>query len=235
MAQNHSSPSGAVSTPTVIELAIQSKEENEQTTPEFNQKGNCYGFTEIGNLVWAKKDPVMSVALEEWDRTERLLSARLERREKRRVDLINQIFNLVGFYSVFQGVVLTAVSQLASNLNSQCGKVWSPVVLSVVAAAVTLRGLLLKFTDLRDLEFNIIVEKRAQAEVLYRRQRLLERGEAFQFYKPRAEPEVPNSKPIGKSTISVLVSLIFVTGLFVISYFVFLCDLWEIKSLRKGL
>lgn len=114
-------------------------------------------------MVWAKNDPVFSVALEEWDRKERLLSGRVERREKRSADLINQIFNLVGFYSVFQGVVLTAVSQLKSDTKSQCGKVWFPIVLSVVAAVVTFIGVWLKFRNLKELEDSINTEKRAQA------------------------------------------------------------------------
>lgn len=127
-----------------------------------------YGYTyqEIRNLVWAKKHPVYSVALEEWDRKERLVSSRVDRREKRSADLINQIFNLVGFYSVFQGVVLTAVSQVvsaASPCGSQCGKVWVPILLTLFAAVVTIVGILQKFTNLNKLEKSIFEERRIQA------------------------------------------------------------------------
>ena len=122
-------------------------------------------FQQIRNLVWAKKHPVYSVALDEWDRTQRLVSSRVDRREKRSADLINQIFNLVGFYSVFQGVVLTAVSQLVSatsSCGSQCGKVWVPILLTLFAAVVTIVGILEKFTNLKSLERSILEERRIQ-------------------------------------------------------------------------
>jgi uncharacterized membrane protein len=210
-------------------------EANEQSNPRFTQDGYCHGFKEIRNLVWAKDDPVFCVALEEWDRKERLLSARLERRGKSSVDLVNQIFNLVGFYSVFQGVVLTAVSQLASNQNSQCGKVWFPIVLSVVAAVVALAGLLDKFKNLIQLEDSINLEKKSLAEVNFRRARLLEHGEEFRFFKYTTEPTVQKPKSFGTNKILVLATLIVVTGIFIVSYLVILCDLGEIKSLRSGL
>ena len=128
---------------------------------------HIYGtaFQQIRNLVWAKKHPVYSVALDEWDRTERLVSSRVDRREKRSADLINQIFNLVGFYSVFQGVVLTAVSQLVSatsSCGSQCGKVWVPILLTLFAAVVTIVGILEKFTNIKSLETSILEERRIQ-------------------------------------------------------------------------
>lgn len=135
--------------------------------PKIGPSDHPYGVTyqQIRNLVWAKKHPVYSVALEEWERTERLGSSRVDRREKRSADLINQIFNLVGFYSVFQGVVLTAVSQVvsaASPCGSQCGKVWVPILLTLFAAVVTIVGILEKFTDLKSLERSIFDERRIQ-------------------------------------------------------------------------
>lgn len=124
-----------------------------------------YAFQEIKNLVWAKKHPVLSVALDEWDRKERLVSSRVDRREKRSADLISQIFNIVGFYSVYQGVVLTAVTQLVSagkDCGSQCGKVWFPILLTGVGAVVTIIGCLEKFTTLKKLEKSIKEERRVQ-------------------------------------------------------------------------
>lgn len=122
-----------------------------------------YSYQEIKNLVRAKDDPVFSVALEEWGRKERVLSNRVDRREKRSADLINQIFNLIGFYSVFLGVVLTAVSQLVGNdCKPQCGKIWFPILLTVVAAAVIITGVSLKFTNLKELEESIQTEKQNQ-------------------------------------------------------------------------
>jgi len=140
---------------------VEDIERNEQLP--FQDFGQPY--QEVKSLVWARNDPVYSVALGEWERKERLFSARVERREKSSADLINQIFNLVGFFSGFQGLVLTAVTQLvsASNCKSQCPKVWFPILLTVVAAFVTIVGVLLKFRALKDLVDSIKTEKQAQA------------------------------------------------------------------------
>lgn len=121
-------------------------------------------YQEVKSLLWARNNPVYGAALGEWERKERLFSARVERREKSSADLINQIFNLVGFFSGFQGLVLTAVTQLsASSCKSQCRKVWFPILLTVVAAIVTIVGVVLRFRALKDLEDSIKTEKRAQA------------------------------------------------------------------------
>jgi uncharacterized membrane protein len=220
---------------TDIDRAIQAVEANEQATPGFVPAVDSQAFREVRNLLWARNNLVFKVALEEWDRKERLLSARLERREKQKVDLINQIFNLVGFYSVFQGVVLTAVSQLAASSESQCGKVWFPIVLSLVAAVVALIGLWLRFKKLKELEDSINIEKKALAEPIRRRQRLLDSGEAFRFFRDTRFPEVKDPKSLGKDKIGALAALIVVTVVFIVSYLVILCDLGYIERLRNGL
>jgi hypothetical protein len=141
-------------------LEIVEKLERGELEPaeEFGQP-----FQEVRSLVWAKNDPVYRVALDEWERKERLFSGRVERREKSSADLINQTFNLVGFFSGFQGLVLTAVSQLAAAqpTKSQCRKVWFPIVLTVAAAIVTIIGIWQKFSVLKDLEKSIKTEKQA--------------------------------------------------------------------------
>jgi hypothetical protein len=198
-----------------------------------------YGLTyqEIRNLVWAKKHPVYSVALEEWDRKERLVSSRVDRREKRSADLINQIFNLVGFYSVFQGVVLTAVSQVvsaASPCGSQCGKVWVPILLTLFAAVVTVVGIVEKFTNLKSLEKSILEERRIQGEAVRRGQGVRTRGEGFTFqvYKPLLPAK---SKSFWKNGFAVIGSLLLFTGIFILAYFNILCNFWEIKRWKGGL
>lgn len=122
---------------------------------------------EIENILWIEtstdaKALLLRTALKEWDRKETYLSNKVERREKRSADLISQVFNLVGFFSVFQGVVLTAVSQLKSSTGPHCGMIWFPIVLSSVAALVTITGVLIKFSTLAELELSIHNEKQPQ-------------------------------------------------------------------------
>lgn len=74
-----------------------------------------YVYLEIKDKLLIEADLVYKATLEEWDRRETYLGKRVDRREKTSIDLRNQVFNIVGFFSVFQGVVLTAVSQLKSS------------------------------------------------------------------------------------------------------------------------
>jgi hypothetical protein len=99
----------------------------------------CY--KEIENLLMIEKHPVYAKALQEWSRKESLFTSRVERKKSKVADLKNEIYQLIGFFSVFQGVLLTAVSQ-SSLLH--CKNAWSPIVLSVVASIITIFGVVQK-------------------------------------------------------------------------------------------
>ena len=49
-------------------------------------------------------------ALKDWERKEQLLTAKIERKKKRSSNLGNDMYQLIGFFCVFQGVVLTVVA-----------------------------------------------------------------------------------------------------------------------------
>lgn len=131
-------------------------EEEERQGEDQRQLTYCY--EEIKNLLWIENHPVHKRALEEWERKLNLFTARVERKKKQSGDLRNEIYNLVGFFSVFQGVLLTAVSQ--SNLL-HCNNAWSPISLSTLASVVTIAGVWQKFRVMEDLENNIYKEGRA--------------------------------------------------------------------------
>ena len=108
-------------------------------------------------------NPVLKVALREWEKKAKDLNKKVTRREARSADLTNQIFNIIGFFAVFQGVVLTAVTQLTQTAKGPlCGKIWFPIVLTGVGAVITIGGILYKFQGLRSFELTINTEKQAQ-------------------------------------------------------------------------
>jgi hypothetical protein len=77
------------------------------------------GFLQrVDNLVWIKSNSYYREALEDWKERKKSLGEKLDRREKRVEELTNQIYNVVGFFSVFQGVILTAVTQLTQTSQS---------------------------------------------------------------------------------------------------------------------
>ncbi|KAG0601376.1 hypothetical protein M758_11G105800 [Ceratodon purpureus] len=137
----------------------------------------CY--EEIKNLLDIEKNPVYAKAQEEWSKKETLFTSRVERKKKKVANLKNEIYQLIGFFSVFQGVLLTAVSQ--SNLL-HCNNPWSPIALSVVASVVTVAGVLQKLMQIRSLQKTIHSEEQALKEVVKRLNKLRNSGvHSFQF------------------------------------------------------
>ena len=50
------------------------------------------------------------MALEEWEKKDELFAQRVDRNRKQSLSVKNEIYQLIGFYSVLKGVLLTAVS-----------------------------------------------------------------------------------------------------------------------------
>lgn len=133
---------------------------------------------QVKNLVWIKQNTIYSVALEDWDRMVQLITERVDRMEKRSGDLRNEVYQLVGFFSVFQGVVLTAVTQMtqSSNYQSTCKKVWSPVILTGLAWIATILAVWQKLTRIHE------IDERSEDEDTTRRVRIVyTRYPSFRF------------------------------------------------------
>ncbi|KAG0563671.1 hypothetical protein KC19_8G049800 [Ceratodon purpureus] len=85
-------------------------------------------------------------------------SQQLEDRKKNdRRDYQTEIYQIIGFYSVFQGVIFQGVTSMASNL--ECGFYKIPVILSVIASAATFVGIYAKFNNIADLNLSINEDK----------------------------------------------------------------------------
>jgi hypothetical protein len=115
----------------------------------------CY--EEIKNLLEIQKspNPIYAKALE-WSKKETLFTSRVERKKKKVANLKNEVYQLIGFFSVFQGVLLTAVSQ-SSLLH--CNNWWSPILLSVVASVVTISGVVQKLMQIKAFQKTIHSEE----------------------------------------------------------------------------
>ena len=144
-------------------LSFQDIEANENIDP--NRRDDALQpYYEVKSLLWIKQNTIYAVALEEWDRKVRLLSDRVDKKEKRGADLKNEIYQLVGFFSVFQGVVLTAVTQLTQSgqITQNCERVWSPVVLTLLAWVCTIIAVWQKFRRIQVIDDERIEEDTAR-------------------------------------------------------------------------
>lgn len=109
--------------------------------PEAAERENL-AKSEIDNVLWIKRSRRHLVALEEWEKKDELFAQRVDRKRKQSLSVKNEIYQLIGFYSVFQGVLLTAVSQ--SNLL-HCNNWWTAFSLSAFASVVCIAGVVQKF------------------------------------------------------------------------------------------
>ncbi|KAG0577582.1 hypothetical protein KC19_5G166400 [Ceratodon purpureus] len=135
-------------------------------------------YYELKNLLWIEKNELHKKALEDWERKGKLLTAKVERKKKRSGNLRNEVYQLIGFFSVFQGVVLTAVSQ--SNLL-HCNNLWCPIVLSGLASIVTLAGVRQKLDTISALDKTILAEEASLRVIVARETYLRRLGKKFRF------------------------------------------------------
>jgi hypothetical protein len=99
---------------------------------------------EAARLIEIDNDQKLKRVLQEWEKQFKVESLRVEKKAAQAIVFKNELYQLIGFYSVFQGVVLTAVAQ--TNLI-KCNQSWGPSALSMLASIATLAGVCNKFNS----------------------------------------------------------------------------------------
>lgn len=140
------------------EESVEVDESDSSSDPEAAQRENLAKL-EIDNVIWIKRSRRHRVALEEWEKKDELFAQRVDRKRKQSLSVKNEIYQLIGFYSVFQGVLLTAVSQ--SNLL-HCNNWWTAFFLSAFASIVCIAGVIQKFHTILGWEKTIRSEDNAR-------------------------------------------------------------------------
>jgi quinol-cytochrome oxidoreductase complex cytochrome b subunit len=196
-----------------------------------DQEKNVFAYQEIANLHEINVHyPIHKLALEDWQRRVDDLTNSESRREGRSAEVTNQIYNIFGWFAVFQGVVLTAVSQLTQTASEEpvCRKIWFPIVLTGFATVATTLGILQKFTILQSLEKTIHTDRQAKTELAKRALHLRSEGpNKFKFHKDADNSKRTTTvKPFWTNRIYVIVCLFIFTFIFIMSYFSILCDTW---------
>jgi len=178
---------------------------------------------QVKNLIWIDKSKRHKKALEFWTRQDNLCTRRVDSKRTQSLAVKNEVYQLIGFYSVFQGVLLTAVSQ--SNLL-HCNNQWSAHSLSGLASVVVFVGICQKFWTVWELERTIESEKASRQVYVTRGERLLAKGEKFRFHKDARDGHVnPNIKQwkLFASIFGVIVGLCLFSGTFLASINRILC------------
>jgi len=169
-----------------------------------------------------KGNEVLARAYVEWEKKDKLFATRIDKKKKQSNSLRNEIYQLIGFYSVFQGVLLTAVSQ--SNLL-QCNNWLCAFFLSLFASMVTIAGVIQKFWAILALEKTIQNENHTRQECINRKNRLRQKRGAFRFDVDAAEGKSRHFDQRRLKRYIALVSgtLVVFSSLFLISIYRVLC------------
>ncbi|CAK9874170.1 unnamed protein product [Sphagnum jensenii] len=161
--------------------------------------------------------------LEIWERDLHVQQKRLDRKEAQSNQIKNEVYQLVGFFIVFQGVLYTAVAQaqVLRCLN------WPTVfVLSLLASAAAILGVSQKLSQLRAL-WRTIEKEEHMPKILKKWVRGV-RGEGLAFDFTRESEEQEDSKSSIKSSITwysalVILILVLFAITFAVSFPLILC------------
>jgi hypothetical protein len=105
------------------------------------------------------KENLCRVALEDWQSSAELMGKRVEKREKEIRSTRNEIYQVVGFYSAFQGLLLTAIAQ--SNLLHWNNRGY-PLALSAFATGIAATGVVQKNKIISDWKKTLATENPAR-------------------------------------------------------------------------
>jgi hypothetical protein len=105
------------------------------------------------------KENLCNVALEVWQSREEVIEKHVEKKEKEIRSIRNEIYQVVGFYSAFQGLLLTAVAQ--SSLLHWNNRGY-PLALSAFATGIAATGVVQKNKIISDLKKTLASENPAR-------------------------------------------------------------------------
>jgi hypothetical protein len=108
-----------------------------------------------------KKDQQLTWLLEEWEKQFKASQDSKLQEEARLKNAKHDLYQWIGFYSVFQGVVFTTVA-LSNTLG--CRQSWGPTLLSLIASVVTIVTVHIRFRDYEKLRTDV-ERRRIEAKV----------------------------------------------------------------------
>ncbi|KAH8938533.1 hypothetical protein BDL97_16G088600 [Sphagnum fallax] len=119
-------------------------------TDEFNEDE-----TKADLLFNIKQDPKLGYLLDDWEKQFKVARDRIETKTSGTNNAENDLYPWIGLFSVFQGVVLTAVAQ---SSTFGCRQSWAPASLSIIASLVTVVSVHFKLINYNDLKANLLKE-----------------------------------------------------------------------------
>jgi hypothetical protein len=144
-------PNGPVSNGTAVEELV------------INIRNPNYEIAQ--RLYEIKTDKKLTWLLEEWEKQFKASRDSRLQQEAQLTNAKNELYQWIGFYSVFQGVVFTGVA-LSNTLG--CRQSWGPTSLSLIASIVTIVNVHFKLLDYERLKTDLerrIIEAKVSASI----------------------------------------------------------------------
>jgi hypothetical protein len=110
-----------------------------------------------------RADKNLNWLLDDWQKQFKVARDRIETKTTRTNNAKNDLYQWIGFFILFQGVVLTAVAQ-SSTLG--CQQSWAPAALSLIASLVTVVSVHFKLVNYSELNASLLKETH-QSQVLH--------------------------------------------------------------------
>jgi hypothetical protein len=125
-------------------------------------------------------------ALKTWRAQYKELKSRQDGKNGDVKDMKSDMYQLIGFFSVFQGVLFQGVTQL----QIACKFRYIPIALSVAASLGTIIGVSLKFSDLLDIQERSNGDAISIKVLLYYINGIQRQGKDFSFLPPADPPAI---------------------------------------------
>ncbi|CAK9218705.1 unnamed protein product [Sphagnum troendelagicum] len=129
----------------------------------INEKAVNADEVKARHLFDIRADKNLNWLLDDWQTQFKVARDRIETKSTRTNNAKNDLYQWIGFFSVFQGVVLTAVAQ-SSTLG--CQQSWAPAALSLIASLVTVVSVHFKLVNYRGLNASLLKEIH-QSQILH--------------------------------------------------------------------
>jgi len=156
----------------------QTEEQENQLNRAHNRNGNPGEDNDVipekvhaQNLRQIEENSELRLILREWEKGFELARERIEKKSTRAFNAKSELYQLIGFYSVFQGVVLTAVAQ---STTIHCAQRWGPASLSLLASLVTVASVHFKLRSYSKLKCSLDKEEgESKVCISFARERLV--------------------------------------------------------------
>ncbi|KAG0613687.1 hypothetical protein M758_6G122000 [Ceratodon purpureus] len=125
-----------------------------------------------------QRDDRLKFTLQEWDNTLQKALVTIQYKKTGCINMKSELYQLIGFYTVFQGVIFTSVAQ---GGLLKCETCWGPTSLSLLVSIATIPAVHDRLKEYNFFKNNLFWEIEYSNTIAKKIQMLKQKGAAFDF------------------------------------------------------